>query len=210
MRSTYLALLLLALACDTLEPDRGGPALEGIRVTDEGNGVYRLEVDASDKEAWVYFDLDARTSVDAPADLSTSLEWDLAFRRFFVKSNGGVSGPAGVRVAPLPNVAFDALEQAPETGWIEDRPKAADGSDAPDEVIRDDVDFTFNRANDASENGWYLYDPTDHTLSPAPVVFAIESKLGDFYKLELLRYYDDAGSPGFLTLRFAAIEGMAL
>lgn len=191
---------LLLFACTPLEPDEGEPTLTGLVVTDEGGGVFRLDVDASDESKWVLFDLGARA-------VGAQDAWDLGFKRFLVKTNGGASGEGGVRVAAMANTAFGDLDRAPSTGWVEDIEKEDVDSEKPDEILEADIAHAFNQPNDASENGWYDYDPTDHTLSPAPVVFVVQARDGRFYEVAFERYYDDAGSPAILTLRFAEIDG---
>ncbi len=198
MKRTQLLCLALLAACGDLEPDPGDPTLSGVVVTDVGDGTYRLDVDASDEAAWVYFDLDTQRAADAAA-------WDLGFKRFLVKTNGGSSGDAGVRVAAVAT-DFDDLDVAPVAGWTEDRPSEDAPTDKPDDILESDIDHAFNQPNAASENGWYDYDPVDHTLSAADVVFVVESDAGRFYKVRFERYYDDAGSPAILTLRFGEID----
>ena len=197
----------LGVAACSLEPDPGEPTFTGVEVVDQGDGVFSLEVDASDREAWVYFSFANRMGIEAPADPESSLEWDLAFRRFLIKSNGGVSGAGSVSVAALSGVAFDDLEEAPATGYLQDvagdPPEPDPGT--PDNVIQPEVDYAFNVDNGESPTGWYGYDPASHTLSPAAVVYVVQALDGRFYKLEFVRYYDLAGSPAILTLRFAEV-----
>ncbi len=193
-----LALTLL-LACNSLEPDPGDPTLTGVVVTDEGGGVYRLDVDASDEASWVLFDFATRSAGSGDA-------WDVGFRRFLVKTNGGVSGEGGVRVAAVTGTTFDALTRAPVDGWTEDQPGEDAPTDKPDEILESDIDHAFNQPNDVSENGWYDYDPTDHTLSAAAVVYVVEARDSKFYKVAFDRYYDDAGSPAILSLRFGEVD----
>ena len=204
MRSKAILLFFLGAYGCSLEADPGEPTFTGLEVVEEESGVYRLVVDASDEDAWVYFDFDSKSEVEAPADPKASLDWDLGFRRFLVKSNGGVSGLGGMSVAALAEVSFDEVTVAPVGGYLEDAPGQVD-PDAPDEVIQDEVDYAFNVENDASSTGWFDYNPTDHTLSPAAVVYVVRTVEGCYYKLQFVRYYDGAGSPAILTLRFAEI-----
>lgn len=199
MNRNYAIALTLLVACNTLQPDPGEPTLSGIVVTDEGSGLYRLDVDASDESSWVLFDFAKRAA-------ATGDDWDVGFKRFLVKTNGGVSGEGGVRVAAVAGASFEALTRAPVDGWTEDRPGEDAPTDKPDEILESDIDHAFNQPNDASENGWYLYDPTDHTLSAADLVYVVEARDGKFYKVAFERYYDDAGSPAILTLRFGEVD----
>lgn len=209
--SAYLGGALLSCllwSCNTLEPEGGPALLEGVQIADEGNGIYTVTVNATDKESWVYFNLADRTQVASPAEPTRDSTWDLGFRRFFIKSNGGVSGAAQVQVSPILNASFeelDAAPSAPEGGWLQDRSKSQMSPDAPpDVVVSDDVDYAFNQSTSLSESGWYNYQPDDHTLSPAAVVYVVQTR-GRYFKIQLLNYYDGAGTPAVVSFRMAEI-----
>ena len=81
-----------------------------------------LVVDASDREAWVYFDLDL--SFDPLEEEDEG--WDIAFQRFKVKSNGGVTGDGGVEIAILKDVEYDEITQAPIDMYLVDQEDSDD------------------------------------------------------------------------------------
>ncbi|MDX2261370.1 MAG: HmuY family protein [Gemmatimonadales bacterium] len=55
-----------------------------------------LQVDATSQTAFRYFSFDNNGAVVTVTDPRTSSAWDVAFRRFEVRLNGGVAGPKGV------------------------------------------------------------------------------------------------------------------
>jgi len=65
----------------------------------------QLTVDASDPALFTYVTFDDGGSELTVADPSTSTDWDIAFRRFSAKLNGGVAGPGDVAGANLMNNA---------------------------------------------------------------------------------------------------------
>ena len=69
-----------------------------------------LTIDASDPIAFTYFSFADGGSVVSVTDPGSSEAWDMAFRRFTVKLNGGVSGPGAVVGVNLENNA--ALDSA--------------------------------------------------------------------------------------------------
>src|SRR6478736_9404353 len=73
------------------------------------NGVATRVLDATKTDQWVYFNL-ANNAVVYPADPDHSDEWDLAFQRFKIKTNSGVSGSGDVRIAALKNTPFAGVE----------------------------------------------------------------------------------------------------
>jgi hypothetical protein len=64
-----------------------------------------VTIDASNPTAFSYFTFADGGSIVSVSDPSSSTEWDMAFRRFTVKLNGGVSGPGAVSGVNLENNA---------------------------------------------------------------------------------------------------------
>jgi PKD repeat protein len=85
---------------------------------DEGAAVQVL--DARNSNTWVYFDLDTFSAV-VPEDPANEARWDIAFRRFVVKLNGGVSGAGGVDAAAMHDRALIEVTDAPTDGFNTDR-----------------------------------------------------------------------------------------
>ncbi len=191
VRLVSLALALLGGCMPTLRPgdDPAPPPRSGAFTHEVAlDGVTTTIVDATSQEQWRHLDLDTGLAVDPAAG------WDLAFLRFRVRSNGGESGRGGVFVARMDG-DFDAITRAPDDGWA---------ADAPDSQADDDAepDNAFNNG----QSDWYAYDEATHTLTTRGWVYAVASTERRFFKLELLDYYDDAGSPGFVRFRWAEIH----
>jgi hypothetical protein len=156
------------------------------------DGVVRTVVDATDEQAWRYLDLDSRRDDGAAA------RWDLGFSRFRVRTNGGASGDGGVQVAALAGQDFDALKRAPDAGFRADQPDGAEDTDT-------EPDNAFN----SGPEDWYDYNVMTHALTPRAITYVIASTEGRFYKLRIEDYYDSAGTPGFLSFRWAEIDAPA-
>lgn len=168
------------------EPDAGDPAPAGkVSTVRNPDGTYTTRVDATAMDGWT------RVDVETGVEPSDEGAWDFAARRFHIKLNGGVSGSAGVEVAPVPGSLAD-VSAAPSAGWITDD---ADGDDADAEP-----DYAF-----AQGDGWYAYDPTTHALSPRPLVWVMRTGDQTMIKLVIEDYYDDAGTSGVFTLRWAPL-----
>lgn len=208
MRLKTISICLAMAACaDPIGPELDGGSDAGERI-DSGGGIpstsgeFRHEVadgevttrvNASDESAWQHLDLDTGLSDDDDA------RWDLAFSRFRIRINGGVSGPGGVQVAIL-DAGYASVSRAPEEGWTA---PIADGED--DDMEPDTV---FNGTGGGASD-WYEYDPATHTLTSKGIAYAIASSDGRFFKLRIDSYYDDAGSPGNLTFVWAEIDAPA-
>jgi hypothetical protein len=192
-RMMLVAIAASVAACaDEIPHDHPEPVdpVDGAHVThvDNGDGSTTTTVDASSMSDWIYLDLDAGAEVDA--DDAT---WDLAFQRFLIIVDGGVSGDGGVEVAILDGGDFAGMTAAPADGWITD---AADGDDEGEEP-------------DLALGGWYAYDPATHVLSPNDLVYVVRSNDGAYAKLQMLDYYDDAGTSGFPRFQWAPVGAPA-
>lgn len=166
---------------ETGEPDEPAP-LAQFSTTRNADGSYTTIIDATSTTDWIYgdFETGAQSSMTAP--------WDLRFQRFHISTNGGISGAGGVEVVPVEGVPFAQVSAAPAAGWLHD------SSDAT--TMKPVYAF-------AQGGGWYDYDPTTHVLTPRPLVWVVKTDDGGMIKLEITKYYDDAGTAGWLTLRWS-------
>ena len=192
-----LSLLLAAACADDINPsgDRDGGRPDGgdpsarIVTEDNGDGSFTTRIDATSMIEWVRFD--AATGEEAAPST-----WDLGFQRFHLQLNGGVTGTAGVEIAVVPGVSFDDLTEAPAGGYLTD---LADGDDDGDEP-----DYAFEQGD-----GWYAYDPDTHVLTPRDQLYVVRDSDGAHLKLAIESYYDDAGTGGFITFRWATLTAAA-
>ena len=182
-------MIFLLLACaKSIEPGSGGD--------DSGSSVADGEatVDATSETEWVYLDL-AGGKIVSPATPEDSTEWDLGFRRFRVKVNGGVSGTADMAVVPFYEKDYDTPLEEPTKGWVTDEDDT-DADGLPEYAL----------------DTWFAYDVETHEVTPADVIYAIRDRASDVLKLQFLDYYDDAGSPAHVHLRWGPLsdEGTTL
>lgn len=140
-------------------------------------------VDARDPARWVAFDFSRRSVVEV-ASLS-GLDWDLAFQRFRIRTNGGATNPSGRGAAvDLGRVPFDSVGFAPEAGWAED------------------VRVSGSEVRNPALERWYDYSWMSHRLKPNGHVHAIRTADGKYAKVQVLGYYCEGGSPGCVTFRY--------
>ncbi|MEL7450695.1 MAG: PKD domain-containing protein [Pseudomonadota bacterium] len=86
----------------------------------DADGAATQLIDATENEVWVYVDLD-RFAVVTPTDALSDDSWDVAFQRFKVKVNGGVSGSGGVTVAAVKDTALLQAEPGAAGVGVADR-----------------------------------------------------------------------------------------
>jgi HmuY protein len=182
--------LLLGLAVAGCAPDlrtdypfdgqtNSGPLVE---VAPQEDGSLHALIDATNKSALVFFDIDEGREMKTDEAFDTN-GWDLAFQRYTITMNGGGGNPTGqVRVAVLKNQSWDSLTTAPAEGYQQD---------ASEPVFS------------GVEGGWYFYDLSTHRLTPREeLLYVVRSSSGQFFKLQMLAYYDNAGTPARLSLRY--------
>lgn len=147
---------------------------------------FKTLINATSATEWIYINFQdgSETQDTGP--------WELRFQRFHVSTNGGISGSAGVQVAAVSDVPFAAMTKAPDVEYLED---AADD---------DDEDTIPEYALDQG-TGWYDYDDMTHVLTPFPLVWAVKAPNGASFKFEILKYYDTAGTSGWMTLHWAPL-----
>jgi hypothetical protein len=160
--------------------------------TDLGDGISQTVIDSSDKETWVYFSFSYSRDIEVK-DPSTSGEWDLAFQRYTIKTNGGISGSGGVEVAIVEGKAFDTIQYAPREGYIKDEKDGSDTDDNPDLAF-------------LVQDAWYSYNPQTHALSARDRIYIIKTAEGNYIKLQMTGYNDKEGKPGFPTFKWAKIR----
>lgn len=189
------ALLGLCLACGDIQPQPGPetPTDEGqspakLRHTVAPDGTVTTLADATLDSAWLALDLDTRLE----ADFAVQSSWDVAFQRYHIRSRGGVNGTGGVTIALLEE-PFESITRAPSTGFRADLPDGEDTNDEPDNVFE-------------NPDAWYSYDVSKHTLTPRAWTYVIHSDAGQYFKLELLNYYDSVGTPAMLSFRWKQVE----
>ncbi|MHA4742590.1 HmuY family protein [Dyadobacter sp. MSC1_007] len=122
-------------------------------------------------KSYIYFSL--ATGKEIPAADAKTKNWDIAFSKTTIATNGGNSGPGdgGAQVIEKP---FDLITEAPKDGF------KTDG----------DAGFAIPGG---SGNSWYKYDMGVHAILPIPGrTILVKTANGNFAKLEVISYYKGA------------------
>lgn len=180
------AVLIVALVAGSLSrPDVETfvPTRAELREVGTGSvGPRTFTVDARSPDGWVHFDLSRGAVVD-PAGPG-SLDWDIAFRRHRMITNGGatnVRGRAGViDLGPTP---IESAVELTDADWVVD--------ERPGDESR-------NRALES----WYDYSWISHILEPADRTFALRTADGRYGLLRFMGYYCPGGQAGCVTFTY--------
>jgi len=168
-------------------PKRGDvsdAALKQAPVVKAGNllDTRHVVINASSENDWTYFSL-ARGGEVKIHDPS-SLEWDLAFRRGKVISNGGASNKIGqAGLIDLGSVEYDSVSEVPSENYIVDQ---ATRTETESPVLLK----------------WYKYNYLTHKLSAKPNVYALRSATGKYAKVQFLGFTCDNQETGCIRLRY--------
>ena len=185
-----LAFASLASACaPSIEVNSDEDARDAEGDEDDSQGVQPdqsvvTQMDATDDERWIYFDLDTGAKVDSEDET-----WDLAFMRFNIQVNGGVSGEGGVEVAYTDGTQLEDDPMPPDEGWFSDQ-EDSDGDGVLNYAFAD----------------WYDYDVMTHILTPKERVWFVIGTEGDVYALQIVDYYDEFGTSGYPTFQWKKME----
>lgn len=171
---TMIVFSLRTPAVEEFAPTPPDPAPAGDTLV----GPRTYTVDASDPDAWRYFDFSRGSVVSSPGPT----DWDLAFRRFHVVANGGAGFAGRGGLLNLGEVPFDSVQTVPASGYV------------PTEVGTD--------TTSAATEDWYRYSFTSHLLRPRPRTYAVRTADGRYAKLRIVGYYCEGAQPGCLTFRY--------
>lgn len=138
-------------------------------------------VDARSRKDWAYFDFSRGSVVSTSQD---SLDWDLAFRRTDVLSNGGETNRNGL--AGAVDLGKVPLEEAspPAGGYQTDAVHEERGLENP------------------ALHNWYKYNWTTHIVTSKGHTHALRTATGEVVLLTFVSYYCDDGSSGCVTFRY--------
>lgn len=170
------AIAQVAAGAVTIAPQPGDPSTFTAQVdaTAGGSAAYG-------KNPFVYLDLIGGKKVElTDVQARQSGDWDIAFKRWQIKLNGGDSGPGGVGAVIVPDKNLAEVAAAPAG------PYAADTYfDAKCMVQLDSIDGLLTVLSD-----WYDYDGVTMQLMPRKEVIVLNRRDGKGHiKVQLTGYY---------------------
>lgn len=123
-------------------------------------------------------------------DAFVSTDWDIAFRRFVVRLNSGVSGPGCVAGARVPgDPAFEAVTEVPAGLSLYEEEYYTEASPGACTIVGDGSGLP--GSPDAVLAGYWRYS-TSMCLSMSGFVYVVRTGSGRHVKLQVLSYYSPA------------------
>ncbi len=198
----FILLLGVALFTTACEKDKDNPKPKPATVYE----VKTVEdYNVKDHTKWYYFSFDngfVGEGSATPADGDDSLwmarmDWDIAFHRNNVRTNGGMSGNGQGGVMILNTNDFESVTQVPEGEFVVDTiyTKFMNTPDMPPVYITSTLNEEANSwANYNHDEGAWLLEKRN--------VFVIKTANGKYAKLQFLNFLNDEDASGYMTLQY--------
>ncbi|WP_243401449.1 HmuY family protein [Leptospira harrisiae] len=162
-------------------------------------GSYITVVNASSACAWIYVSLKSDGVL-----VDSSSQWDVAFKRYNIASNGGTSGSGNGGVCNSGSTNFATTFNGSECTTVVDvRLSSAGGgpvsasSESINPVLAAPLDLN---PMPAGYGTWYTY--ADTILTAKTNVYIVTGSEGSKYALQMLDYYSAAGTSGYPKFRW--------
>lgn len=130
-------------------------------------------------------------------DAMRNVRWDIAFKRSLIRSNGGDSGPGGVRIAAVEASSLDEVSELPAaSAFLED------------DWVTDDCQYNGGMIDEpiTAVGTWYDYDFENNLLTPANLVYVLERPDGSAVKFAVRGYYNADKVSGHYEIEWAALQ----
>ena len=153
---------------------------------------------------WIYYSFkEAKEVAVAEADHETSLDWDIAFNRYNVRTNGGESGVGVAAVYDAGKVDFTSVMNAPTDGYIVD-----DTIQIVKAYIGQAVEWMTSTGNDKFKGCVEMsFGSTGPSYNTNDHVYVVKTADGKYAKLWIKSYYNDSGVAGFINFKYAYQSG---
>jgi hypothetical protein len=145
----------------------------------------QITVDARDRSGWTYFDFSRGSVVtDARTD---GHNWDLAFQRYYIATNGGTTNPHGFAAATKVGRERPLVAPPPgDDGWVLD-------------------DWEHQTSHNQVFRRWFRYSPLENGLVSRGDYFVIRTADHGYAWMQLVAYYcppELGGGAGCVTFRY--------
>ncbi|MDH5541650.1 MAG: HmuY family protein [Nitrospinota bacterium] len=145
--------------------------------------VYTLN--ATEEGKWAHFSFETGEFSSDEKIKRDTLDWDIAFSRAKIVTNGGITNPKGkAGLALAKSFDFASVVEAPKDGYLPDQPAE-----------------NVTRARNPIIEKWYDYNFWKHRLSPLGTVYIMRTANGGYAKFQILDYYCEK-IPACYTIKY--------
>lgn len=176
------------------------------KITLDFSGTEAKEQQLSALTSWTYFSL--KNGVVTPENPAEDLSWDIAFKQYFVKLNGGTSGKGKAEAFKTEEKDFAKVTEAPKEGFVKDKEQTFQGRPGEAE-IKDNVSPVLT-GGFLSKTGMIEINPANmkkygNVFGPNEWVYIIKTADGTYAKIQLTDIYKEILGkkvPFFLNLKY--------
>ncbi len=153
-------------------------------------------IDVRNSSGWKYFSF-AEDDTIAVSDPSASTEWDLAFQRYRIRTNGGESGKglgAAANTGQKGQAGFDAVKSADDTfKFMDDGPVSIAVQQGYETFILNPELYTWFTMEQASQGT---------QIAPSDFVYIVRTATGKYAKIWFKSYYSATNISGHITFQY--------
>ena len=192
MKWACVVLALAAVACDDDEKKTlpGGETTEGERTRTFFSNDYA--------SGWKYFSFKKGDFIETPAKPNESLDWDVAFNRYYVKTNSGTSGKGKGGCIDSEETGFDAVTVDKNAAFTVD-----DSLSIMTTMGKNGKDSYNPEIECEGSNSWAWYKYMEGVWYYNHHVFIFRSADGqNCAKVIFDTYKDQMGNSGHITFRY--------
>ncbi|MCW7492510.1 HmuY family protein [Leptospira sp. 2 VSF19] len=179
--------------------DDGSSAAMLLLVTEAVSASDGTTINASSTTNWVYVNLKANASIVGSGDA-----WDMRFKRYNIGTNSGTSGSGNGGACSTGSTDYLATYTGSECTKVVDVQLSSSGG-GPISGSTESINPVISAPLDldpmpAGYGTWYSYSNT--ILTAKPNVYIITGENGAKYVLQMLDYYNAAGTSGYPKFRW--------
>ena len=199
MKLKFLAPALLAgLVAFTSCSKDDSKKVEKITLDFSGSEVQEVQLDPA--LDWKYFSF--KNGEVTPANPKEDLSWDIAFKTFYVKLNGGTSGKGKAEVLKVDETDFAKVVESPKTGFVKDTEGDLTLGRFPNLTTEKGSFSALLSGGLATKTGFVRLDYTKapKVFVPTNYIYILKTADGTYLKFQVTDFYKGAqdiigGSP---------------
>ncbi len=193
MKKNILYILTLVFALVSCSED------EDVKLTSQ-----TFTINASSHSKWVYFSFEKNDTIQLTEPESTSKEWDIAFMRYMIKTNGGKSGSGQAAVYATNHYGQAGMDSVlavdPKPNWVTDDTVIIYGYNPANPNVPTETKYILNPVL----NDWYTRNIAGgaSTLVSKKIVYVLRTANGKYAKFYINNYYNDEGVSGYVSIAY--------
>jgi len=186
MKKIIFLSAIIVLSLSACKKDNSNPPIQ----------AQTFEINSTGSTTWKYFSFASNDTVTI-ADPTSSTAWDLAFQRYRIKTNGGLSGSGSGSAAnsyQKGQTGFDALKVVPDTTTF-----AQDASIS----IAVQQGYATYVVNPSLYTWFSLEFATQGTqIVPTDYIYIVKTGTGKYVKVWFKSYYSTTNLSGYVTFQY--------